>query len=354
MAQWAKRDYTKAEIDRAGALLVPWWTRTGSVPREEIGRAYMVIDNWRASHAYPLNAFQMTLRQRARRVDPKMIVAQRLKRFLSVMNKLSREPTMKLSQMQDLGGCRAIVTDVAGLDRLLASYSDANGLDLFGTPGRFKSNDYIRSPKTDGYRGVHVVGRYMARKHSREDWNGHRIEVQLRTRLQHAFATTVETVSTFTRQPLKSGGGPDDWKRFFSLMGSALAMREGTQLVPDTPTSGELLVRELRDHARALRVKQRLRGWSKALTILPKRHTTDYAWLLLTLDVEKNTISVEGFTDGTRAGVALGDIEHRVALSDHLDAVLVNVSRVRDLRKAYPNYYADTGEFISALDLALK
>jgi hypothetical protein len=53
----------------------------------------------------PLLTFRMGLTKRAKRVESEALIAQRLKRFSSVMNKLSREPTMKLSQMHDLGGC---------------------------------------------------------------------------------------------------------------------------------------------------------------------------------------------------------------------------------------------------------
>jgi hypothetical protein len=27
MAEWVKREYSKGDIDRAGKLLIPWWTR---------------------------------------------------------------------------------------------------------------------------------------------------------------------------------------------------------------------------------------------------------------------------------------------------------------------------------------
>jgi ppGpp synthetase/RelA/SpoT-type nucleotidyltranferase len=175
---------------------------------------------WRASHNFPLIVFQRILRKRAKQIDPGAIVAKRLKRFSSVMNKLSRESQMKLSQMQDLGGCRAIVTDVATVYRLYQTYLEINP----SSPPEWtvKCYDYIKHPKPDGYRGIHVVGRYLAPNEKGKPWDGHRIEIQLRSKLQHAFATAVETVTTFTRLPLKFGGGPPDWRRFFSLMGSVL------------------------------------------------------------------------------------------------------------------------------------
>ena len=110
MAEWVKREYGKGAIDRAGKLLIPWWKAppplTPETEDEARARniAFGIVENWRTSHGLPLNAFQAALRGRAQRIEPKVIVAQRLKRFSSVMNKLVREPTMKLSQMHDFLG----------------------------------------------------------------------------------------------------------------------------------------------------------------------------------------------------------------------------------------------------------
>lgn len=353
VAEWVKRDFTKGDVDRAGEFLARWWRSVPDVSEEQrsgVGKAWVIADNWRTCHAYPLNSFQVNLRSRARRVEDGVLVAQRLKRMTSVLNKLAREPHMKLSQMQDLGGCRGIFSSVDSVYDTRWMYGGHQS--LFDTEGTLKCDDYIREPKPDGYRGIHIVGRFAARSEIREDWNGQRIEVQLRTRLQHAFATAVETVTTFTREPLKFGGGPEKWKRFFSLMGSALAIRENTEFVPGTPTTRSLLVKELRESARDLTVKSRLRGWSKALTTLPSRNMAGFKWLLLALDTEANTMKVTGYDDRQKASEALTQLEQRK--SANLDSVLVWLPSARDLRKAYPNYYADTREFIDALDAALK
>lgn len=299
----------------------------------------------------PLLVFRGHLAKRAEKVDPRAIIAQRLKRFKSIMNKLSREPHMKLSQMQDLGGCRAILSDIRSLEALFEIYRNAND-DFVQSEGGMKCSNYLRFPKSDGYRGIHLVGRYKARAQKNEPWNGHRIEIQLRTRLQHAFATAVETVTTFTRTPLKFGGGPDQWRRFFSLMGSALALREGTPLVEGTPANPEELTRELRELTRALRVRQRLRGWTRALNRLPKREMVDAKWILLVLDVSNDTIQTTGFSDPKKAVQAVAAIE-KSAQAPQLDAVLVGVSSIKSLRNAYPNYYADTAAFVEALNIAL-
>jgi hypothetical protein len=356
MATWAQRLFGKGEIDRAGDTLVPWWTSTEDMReaseerQEEIGHAWLVAQNWRASHALPLLAFRMGLTSRAKRFTPDVLIAQRLKRMTSMLNKLARQPKMKLSQMQDLGGCRAIVPDISSVERIFELYRGPD--NLFGSEGSIKAYDYIKQPKEDGYRGVHIVGRYHAKAASNEHWNGHRIEIQIRTRLQHAFSTSVETVTTFTRHPLKFGGGPDEWRRFFALAGSAFALREQTPLVPGTPTNPNELIGELRDITKTLKVRQRLAAWARAIKKVPGRGVKGFEWLLLVLNVSDNTISVVGYPTRLKAAQALDLIERNK--SEEVDAVLVWVNSVRNLKSAYPNYYADTGQFIDALNQSLR
>jgi hypothetical protein len=348
--EWVKREHGKGEIDRAGKLLAWWWedaTREDKNNKHDLNKAYILAENWRSSHGLPLNAFQSVLRGRANRVEQHVIVAQRLKRFASVMNKLVREPTMKLSQMQDLGGCRAILTSVQSVYSLYDMYRG----DVSLVPSTLKCYDYIKEPKDDGYRGIHIAGRYHPRVKSREPWQDQRIEIQLRTQLQHAFATAVETVTTFTKQPLKFGAGPTEWRRFFSLMGSALAEVEGTEFVKDTPTNHSELISSLQNTVEELKVRQRLRGWADAVKVLPRRHTKGFKWLLLVLNTTDNTIKVTGFADRGEAARAIASIEK--SKRKDLDAVLVWVNSLRNLRNAYPNYYADTQGFLGALDLVL-
>jgi hypothetical protein len=70
------------------------------------------------------------------------------------------------------------------------------------------------NPQKSGYRGIHLVYRYNGRK---TEYNGLKIEIQIRTVIQHAWATAVETVGMFTQQALKSSQGEQDWLRYFAL-----------------------------------------------------------------------------------------------------------------------------------------
>lgn len=350
MAEWVKREHSMATIDRAGRKLKEWWVSNEEMSFEEWSPAYEVVKNWRVCHSLPLNVIQAALRWRIRRVQESVIVAQRLKRFSSIMNKLAREPNMKLSQMQDLGGCRAILSDISTVMGIYRMYQQPQPRLI--EEGSLKCYDYITEPKEDGYRGVHVVARYHPRSRARVHWSGQRIEIQLRTKLQHAFATAVETVTTFTRTPLKFGGGPEEWRRFFSLMGSALAIREQTPQLKSTPNNESELVEELRETTKELNVIERLQGWTGALRALPRKHIKNHKLLLLALDTVGNTLGVTGFQNMEEASSAVAEIEK--SKRTDLDAVLVWVSSIKQLRAAYPNYYADTREFLSALNTVLQ
>src|SRR5260370_41876111 len=165
---------------------------------------------------------------------------------------------MKLSQMQDIAGCRAVMPTVRDVEKLVARYEISNAKNPSGRPEFVKKYDYIAQPKKDGYRSVHFVYKYRTTSKHLEDFNGLRIEVQLRSQLQHAWATAVETVSTFTGQALKSNVGSDECKRFFALMGSAIALRERKPLGPDTPTDEHKVIAELRQLTTQLQLDEGL------------------------------------------------------------------------------------------------
>lgn len=343
---WATPQYTRTQVDAAGRALVE-----PLLVDADFEQKLAVINNWRSSHSFPLNTFQVGLRQKAKQVDPKSIVAQRIKRLSSIADKLIRFDSMKLSQMQDIGGCRAVVGSVHKVRNLVDLYihsSLKHKLD--------RTNDYIASPKTSGYRGIHLIYRYYSDK--KDTYNGLKIEVQLRTSLQHAWATAVETVGTFIRQALKSSQGEKEWLWFFSLMGTAIAFRKKTPPVPGTPTRPKELIAELRKHARSLEVNSRLRAYGAALRTMEHPGLEDSHYFLLQLEPSSGTVTVTGFKahELEKAAAAYEAAERSVADSKALgsDAVLVSVESVGALRRAYPNYFLDTTVFINTLNEVLS
>ena len=209
--RWIEPKRGKGEIDRAGQDLVyiqddPYFFDAAT---EEIWHeALNVVGNWRSSHARALQTIYMILRNRARKVDPDALVVQRLKRMESIISKLGREENMKLSQMQDLGGCRAVVVGVEELRELVSRYEKSNQR----TSGQefTKRFDYVTRPKPNGYRSIHYVYKYRSMREHLQPFVGQRIEVLIRTQNEHSWATAVETVSTFTDQSLKANIGEEE------------------------------------------------------------------------------------------------------------------------------------------------
>jgi len=175
------REYSKSSVDKAGEVLA-----TRGLWVAERLRLLPVVNNWRSCHAYPLQRYYVTLNKRARKIDDHAAVAQRMKRLVSITTKLERNrPTddnpnrekMKLTQMQDIGGCRAILKDVRSVKKLVDFYKT----DRY-TENVYRERDYIATPKPDGYRCVHLVYRYDTISESPllAGYKGLRIEIQIR------------------------------------------------------------------------------------------------------------------------------------------------------------------------------
>lgn len=342
-AVWAVPAFTRGEVDRAGRLLV----QNGGVAEPlVIGHALDVINNWRSSHSFPLNTFQMTLRNRAASICADPIVARRLKRVPSIFTKLRRFPTMKLSQMQDIGGARAVLPSLAEVEALRRLYRHRMKHRFAG------EKDYVKHPKTSGYRSVHLIYRY--RSDRKETYNGLHIELQLRTRRQHAWATAVETVGTFLGQSLKSSEGRADWLRFFELVGSGFALAEGAPTGPDIPESTASLVAQIREAAGRLQVKQKLEAFSRVLVVTEvhreKMRGRNY-FLLLVLRPEQESLEVRTYSGSELTDATTDYLTEEKRLAGTAgDTVLVASDSLESLRQAFPNYFFDTRTFLEELD----
>lgn len=270
---WSEPQYDKKQVDTAGRdlgkLIFPVDTIAGI-------NALGVINNWRSSHSYPLNTFQITLRRKGRKIERGVIVAQRIKRLESIHAKLARQPSMRMSQMQDIAGCRAVFKNMRSVRRLVAHYKGSKFDHVFKS-----EKDYIAEPKKDGYRCYHLVYEYHGTA-ANAVYTGTKIEIQVRTQLQHAWATAVEAVGIFTKQALKSNQGNQDWLRFFALMGTAIAAIEQCHPVPETPTEKGELISEIQALVDKLHVREMLMAYNTTINLVGS--AKDAKYFLLTLD----------------------------------------------------------------------
>jgi hypothetical protein len=339
---WPTPSFSKAKVDEAGRRFGDLRVALTDADVDEI---LSKIDDWRSAHGFPLSVFHQTLTATAESVESSALLVNRLKRLISIGRKLMNEST-RLTQMQDIGGCRAVVNTLANVRELAEAFGHAQSLHTLD-----HWDDYISYPRASGYRGVHMIYRYKAVGNETRPFDGMKIEIQLRSMLQHAWATAVETVGTFTKQELKNGRGAPDFLKFFALMGSAMAQKEGTALAPGTPSEREELVAEIRKLESKLRFQTRINAYSSALReslVFPP----DAEYYLLDLD-PTSEIKVTGFS---KRDLPLASAEYMAAEKtlqgedDPRQVVLVSATSIADLKSGYPNYFLNMDAFNKVLN----
>ena len=187
MVSWVSPKFSKSRVNKAGHAI-----GSGTATPQDIE----VMENWRASHAYILNTFQATLRNRSR--DTNAAVGTRLKRRATIENKVRRYADMQLARMHDIAGCRIIFDSIEELLQFRNELHSAR----FNHKRRGAENEerwnYLVHPKLDGYRGIHEVYEYDVKSEGGKTWNGLNIEIQFRTYAQHAWSTAVEVAGLLT------------------------------------------------------------------------------------------------------------------------------------------------------------
>jgi ppGpp synthetase/RelA/SpoT-type nucleotidyltranferase len=165
---------------------------------------------------------------------------------------------MRLTQMQDIGGCRAVVNTIDQVYALRDLYRKSRSLHEF-----VHEDDYIAQPKASGYRSLHLVYRFKSRGHPER--NNLLFKVQLRTKTQHAWATAVETVGAVIGQALKSSEGEKTWLAYFQHAAVALEYTEKQVLLAESQASRGSVARSLAQLGRRLDVRKKLNAYRAAL-----------------------------------------------------------------------------------------
>ncbi|MDT0235398.1 RelA/SpoT domain-containing protein [Curtobacterium sp. BRB10] len=330
--EWPRIDVSMSQIRRAGGTL-----RNPAASSDERSAARKLAGQWRAAHAYPTNTWQIRVRRYVSHI-PEALVAQRMKRLPSIEAKLQRFRNSQLHKMQDLGGVRVVLPkldDVRELERKLLDRPNRHTL--------VKHTDYLMHPKDDGYRSIHLVYAYGTA--SPGPWEGYSVEIQLRTKAQHLWATALETVALFTNQKLKAGSGDDWWRRFFALMSAEIATAEGLPLTPGTPDSSEERRNEIWELELQHEILARLRGFRHVVAEV-KEGVEGASFVLLDLDLNDYMLETTGFSDREEATRAYAALEAETRGDEDRDVVLVAVDGIGGLAAAYPNYFVDLDQFI--------
>ena len=272
---------------------------------------------------------------------------------------------MKLRNMQDIGGCRAILPTQKKVDKLVRELKAQK---------KFRVKHYVDKPKDDGYRGIHLIGDFS------DGGQGKRsIEIQLRTQVQHAWATGVEIIDLFTGQAIKSNRGQERWKEFFKSASVQFDLIErldpyqmrGVKDISDAVLSkleSSMSQKESSDltHAcervymlsKKLDVIENFQAFASCLKITDDKLSIEPhdGYVLLTIDVKRKRLSMSVFDRGdfARAAEKYLEQEKQAAISDQKVVVLVSTEAVGGIKEAYPNYFGDSSRFLTLLTATIE
>jgi putative GTP pyrophosphokinase len=337
----------KSAVRRAGQAIC-----AGTATEDD----YLLVDRWRAAHGYVINTFQAWLKGHINKREYYIEFAQRLKRRNTVIDKLKRKDLegkpliADVSAMHDFAGCRMIFNDIQQLDDFRTYIHSSQVMrnvehTLRHEPDKY---NYIENPKLSGYRGIHDVYRHFprgsTRSQERKPWDGLLVELQYRTRAQHAWATAVEISDLLDGERTKFELDPTSRGNFFAIASEIIARRhEGLDnAFIDVSTSD--LQNELQKLEDELGIMRRLE--------LLKQFE----------DEEKlqnhNVLNIHRKNDGTlerevlpfkTAALAIAKAGELEASEESINAVYVRSDNPKQLRSAYRNYFYDPVDFVKII-----
>ncbi len=323
-------------------------TRAGAAVREnrDSDDDIAVIDAWRAAHRPVLNTFNVMLRRRAKNF-PGAKVGVRHKRRRTIFNKLSRYPDMQLARMDDIAGCRVIFDTIEDLHNFRRELHAArfdhkrrNDVDKY---------DYIKTPKSTGYRGIHDIYEYDARPgrvgQASSSSKGLYVEIQYRTFVQHAWATAVEVIGNITQSQPKFQQGDSRYERAMLLASEILARTQesSNSYLPDLADAD--LIEEFTDLDQELGLLRTLRNLNAVEKDISSKRN-----VILIFDDDDN-LEIKSFRYATDAIAALFELERE---NPDKDIVLVRADTAEDVKTAFRNYFSDARAFVQLVTMGCE
>jgi len=361
-----KQTYSGNQIKKAGKKLI-------EEPNDEL--SLEILSYWRALHSESLNQAFKHVEKLGTKIDNNILLAKRLKRTESIVNKIKRlNGEIQLSTMNDIAGCRAILPTQNKVNRLIKELDKQKKFKIF--------RDYIFSPKESGYRSIHMIGKFEETINKKDM----KVELQIRTYTQHSWATAVEIVDLFTKDSIKTNEGSKDWSSFFEHVSKIFV------LFDDNPHINNLRKKKKENEEINNKIYQQIYKYlakqcidnksikddikivskfSKKLKVVEKfnlftssiKFTNEQedmvskaGYILIIIDnidnetfnIETNFFDKDSFEKATEKYLK---VEKDILLNKHFVTALVSSNSISEIEKAYPNYFADSTNFITYISM---
>lgn len=250
---------------------------------------------------------------------------------------------MNLYRMQDLGGCRVIVDTIDQVYEAIDKYKNSRIRHILK-----REYNYIQNPKDSGYRSYHMV--YQFHSDKIETYNKNMlIEIQFRTKLQHIWATALETMSIYTESQLKSSMGDKDILRFFVLVSSVFAKIENMPICPNTQDNQDTLIDEIRKIDKRIKITSKLNALSVVINKYNVENSKHKGYYLLRLNFKEKVLNINRFSTSHIKSVTVAYNQLEELNNPDIDIVLVSATSFDSLKEAYPNYFADISQFVDIM-----
>lgn len=331
--------HSKSQVKKAGEFI--------RKSDGDIQDAIEIIRDYRAAHLYPLMIIKNLIWKHSQKINKSAVIARRLKRLPTIVDKLRRKTldgitpnSISITRMSDIGGCRVILDNKKELLALNESLDSSRTVHK-----THRIRNYLTQPKNTGYRGIHRIYECYDKTPS-SPWKGFKIEVQLRTKLQHLWATTIEVVDLCEGKALKTNPFESDkrWTEFFFIMSEFFAEEDGFISLSNTKKS------EYKSRLQALNnsigAYNKLASFKAVFSLKEIEEKSSGKHLaVLMIDESKGVVSYAFYSESQKQSA----LNRYSAEENHEsnNVLLVQMDDIKSIRAAYPNYLIDTSEFLS-------
>jgi hypothetical protein len=177
-----------------------------------------------------------------------------------------------------------------------------------------------------------------------------RVEVQVRTWLQHTWATAVEAVGAYRGENMKGGEGNPEWLRLFALMSAEFASTEKCAEPPGLPerTARVHEIMHLDNELDAANTLENIAHAVKYTENIDPKSEPEYYQIIY--DKKNRIVNVYPFYNAVAGALAYDESEVKAEKSQSgVTTVLVEADSIDNLKAAYPNYFGDVQMFRTQL-----
>jgi putative GTP pyrophosphokinase len=325
---------------------------------DEYQTSFAIAQRWRAQHVEPTESCFKHVLDCSRQFD-QSVATYRLKRMKSIIGKIRRPQShFKLGELDDIGGCRLIVKTNDDVSRAAEYLQSTLSLKNHGQAQK----DYISSPARSGYRSRHLLTNIPT------DYGNYHVEIQIRTKLQHYWATAIEATDEIYGTNYKSGGADthlsavdNDGIRFFTIVSSLFALEERSPQIPGFTGDRDSLIGQLNELDCASQLLKDLRATTDSVFEIHTKLTECPELFLLKFSRANQYLDIDSFQqdhlkdaliqyDKLESEIQSGSSQQILSSTDadtsYDNVVLVYAQNPKQLDIAYPNYSANVNQFV--------